>query len=85
MYYQPHYPCVKHAEQACIVLEQQLAKMIKVIKLILTLLEEAKHTRVFTETMFIGSFVHTRAPRIFFFLSQIPNMFFEYGQSLCQS
>lgn len=47
-----------------------------------TLLEQAKHTIVFTKTMFVGSLAHTRAPRNSFFLSQNQNMFFEFGQSL---
>ena len=84
MYYQPHYPCVNHAEQAYIVLEQQLAKMLYVTKWMLTLLlEQAKHTRVFTETMFVGSLAHTGAPRKIFFLGQKQKMFFELDQSLC--
>ena len=50
----------------------------------LTLLEQAKYTRVFAEAMFVGFLAHTRAPRVVF-LTQDQNMFFEFSQSLRRS
>jgi hypothetical protein len=60
--------------------------MIQVLtKWMLTLLEQAKSTRVFAEAMFVGFLAHTRAPRKVVFLTQDQNMFFEFGQSLRRS
>lgn len=65
--------------------KQQLVKMMQATKWMFTLLEQAKHPRIFALAMFIGFLSHTIAPRRVVFLTQDQYMFFKFGQSLCQS